>query len=231
MTIFRIPGGKPVSPIGADLNGDGVVSWWEKGIFVFKTTIYFFIGALVFLHILYISACGMFHVGWTEGREGYTDFWGWFILGISGSVGIAFFSWRMATPERGERRAKADLEHQRRMQDIEYDRGLLELDNLRGVADHEPGATYSQLDIDAVARAILLNYYQGKPFSRDKMVAAGTVKKSVWDKANALLLSRGIRKGNYMIPEDYLTAVDLYMEGSQKAQKREWKGGGLIDTR
>ena len=60
---------------------------------------------------------------------------------------------------------------------------------------------------------------------------AGVVKKVLWDDANKLLVSRGIRNGKKIAPEDFAEAWALYIDGHQKAQTREWRGGGLRDTR
>ena len=231
MTIFRIPDNGARATDWRDLNRDGTVSWVEKAAATAGATFLLCLGAWTLLQFLYVGACFLFGVKWAAAWDFYMPRWFGGTIVIVAGAGLALFVWRMVTPEKSERLAKAELEYQRKKQQLDLERDLLELDNLRGVADHEPGATYSQIDIDAAARLILLRYYRGQEWSRDKMVAAGVVKKPLWDDANHLLKSRNIRKGNKIAPEDFAAAWGMYVEGSQKAQKREWKGGGLRDTR
>jgi hypothetical protein len=214
-----------------DLNRDGTVSFVEKATATAFATLLLGAGVWVLLQLAYAATCGLLSIEAGDAWRAWREVYAWLTLLLTALAGLGLYTWRMITPEKSERLARDELEHQRAMQELERRRAKLELDNLLGIADHEPNSTYSQLDIDAAARLILLRYYRDEKWSRDAMVDAGVVKKAIWDKANGLLLSRKIRIKNHMAPEDFAAAWGMYVEGSQKAQKREWKGGGMIDTR
>jgi hypothetical protein len=229
--IFKIPKSTTAGPDWRDLNQDGTVSFVEKAAATAGATGLLGSGVWVLLQLAFVGACGLLSVGAGDAWDAWKETYAWLTLLLTALAGLGLYTWRMLTPEKSERLTKAQIEHQSKMQLLELERARLELANLQGIADHEPNSTYSQIDIDAAARLILLRYYQGEKWSRDAMVEAGVVKKAVWDKANGLLVSRKIRTKKRMVAEDFAAAWGMYVEGSQKAQKREWKGGGLIDTR
>ena len=133
--------------------------------------------------------------------------------------------WRLVEYEKREKQEAIDREHRRK-------RERFELDQLQGVTSRESGTRYTQADIDAAARIIMVRCYQGKAWSRDACIEIG-LKKEIWDRANALLKKRRIRVGNRkrLEPGDFAEAWGIYVEAAMENSQHVRHFDSLLDVR
>jgi hypothetical protein len=138
----------------------------------------------------------------------------------------------MVTPEKSERLARQELEHQRKMQNFELKEKELQIQRMQGVDTHEPGTRFSQGDVDAMAELMMRRFYEGRSWSRAEMEKDG-YSQDIWNQANKLLKSRGIRKGNKarLSPDTYDEAWQLYVRGKRtRPNQYDWRNGEKLET-
>ena len=219
--IFRIPNNGAPSTDWRDLNRDGTVSWVEKAAATAGATFLLCLGAWTLLQFLYVGACFLFGVKWAAAWDFYMPRWFGGTIVIVAGAGLALFVWRMVTPEKSERLARAELEHQRRMQRLELREREIQIQRMSETVNYEPGTPFTDPDIDSLAIEMMRRYYDGRPWSRRAMEDLG-YSQDLWNEANGKLKARGIRDGEKtkLIPESYAQAYAMFIEGQHKTRGR-----------
>jgi len=215
-----------------DLNRDGTVSFVEKAAATAGATFLLGVGVWVLCQLAYVGLCGLLNVEAGDAWRFWRETWAWLTLLLVAGLGLVLYIWRMVTPEKSERLAKADLAHRWAMQELERLEKELQIARMQGVDEHEPGTRFSQGDVDAMAELMIRRYYEGKPWSRAELEKVG-YPQDLWNRANQLLKARGIRHKSkaQLRPDTYDEAWRIFVEGKRKTPNQfDWRHDEKLET-
>lgn len=169
-----------------------------------------------FLGIVILGAVGNFMWEWR--------FKPWVAVGaaIAAIMLIILGPWRMMRVERDERVERQLLARNLALDDAERSLATEIVEEI--AMGREPNAQR----IDSVARKIMRRHFMGLPFSREECVKAGVCNYAEWNRVSELMRSRGVKKGNKIVPDAYHKALELWYAGEEKANSFRIVDGELV---